>query len=186
MRGAFLFHQIRLAPGVTAPGALFWTITGLEPNLEGNKMKSASTWPLRTVSRAADVDSRTLRQWFGTGILHLRGDDKKSTGTGRHVGLSRSRAYEAAIVRQLTQRGVATSRAANGAFAFTLSGEGGRAAGQLYPLGRTVLVLRQHDAVVANVDPDARVRDLSHSGICIAVDCNKIVADVDAVLNSKH
>jgi hypothetical protein len=149
-------------------------------------MKSASTWPLRTVSRAADVDSRTLRQWFGTGILHLRGDDKKSASTGCHVGLSRQRAYEAAIVRQLTQRGFATSRAANGAFAFTLSGEGGRAAGHLYPLGKTILAFRQHDAVVANVDPDARVSDLSNNGVCLVVDLNAIVAHVDAVLNNSQ
>jgi hypothetical protein len=149
-------------------------------------MKSASTWPLRTVSRAADVDSRTLRQWFGTGILHLRGSDKKSTGTGHQVGLSNLRAYEAKIVQQLNRYGVAPSRAANASFEFTINGGDGRAAGQLFPLGKSVLALTPTGAVVANVDPDARVSDLSNNGVCIVLDLNKIVADVDSVLDSHN
>jgi hypothetical protein len=147
-------------------------------------MKSASTWPLRTVSRAADVDSRTLRQWFGTGILHLRGSDKKSTGTGHKVGLSSLRAYEAKIVQQLRRYDVAPSRAANAAFEFTINGGAGRVAGQLFPLGKTVLVLSPTGAEVANLDFDARLSDLSSNGVAIVVDLNKVVADVDAVLNS--
>jgi hypothetical protein len=100
-----------------------------------------STWPLRTVARAADVDSCCLRQWFGTGVLQLRGNDKKSTGTGHQVGLSRKRAHEAALVQHLNLYGVSVSRAAKAAFEFTLTGNGGRAAGQLFPMGKTVLVL---------------------------------------------
>ena len=149
-------------------------------------MKSASTWPLRTVSRAADVDSRTLRQWFGTGILHLRADDKKSTGTGRHVGLSRLRAYEAKIVQQLTRHGVAPSRAAKGAFEFTCNGGAGREAGQLYPLGRTILVLGPNGVTVTQTDFDASPFGLSDCGVAILVDLNKVAADVDAVLNSHN
>jgi hypothetical protein len=150
-------------------------------------MNSASTWPLRDAARAADVDSTTLRQWFGTGVLKYRSDDNRKTGTGHHIGLSKPRIYEAKIVRQLTRHGVAPSRAARGAEAFTLNGGAGRAAGHLYPLAKTVLVITATDAVVANVDPDARVSDLSNNGVAMVVDLNKIVADVDAVLNnSKH
>jgi hypothetical protein len=102
-------------------------------------MESAITWPLQTVARAAEVDTRTLRQWFGTDVLKLRGDDRKSTGTGHKVGLSRLRAYEAAIVQHLNLHDVKVSRAARASFEFTLSGNAGRGAGQLFPLGRTVL-----------------------------------------------
>jgi hypothetical protein len=144
----------------------------------------SATWPLRTVARAADVDARTLKQWFGTAVLKLRGDDRKSTGPGHHVGLSRLRAYEAAIVQHLNRHDVKVSRAAKAAYEFTLNGNNGRQAGHLFPMGKTVLVLRQADAVVSNVDPDARVSDLSNNGVSLIVDLNKVVVDVDAVLNS--
>jgi len=147
-------------------------------------MNSAKTWPLQTVARAAEVTPACLRQWFGTGVLHLRGNDKKSTGSGHKVGLSRERAYEAAFVQHLNRFDVKVSRAARAAFEFTLSGNSGRAAGQLFPLGRTVLVLTPTGAVVANVDFDSRASDLSNCGVAIVVDCNKIIADIDAVLDS--
>ena len=148
-------------------------------------MNSASTWPLRTIARAANMNPRPLRQLFETDVLKFRGDDKHSTGSGVKVGLSRNRAYEAAIVQALRLSGLMVSRAANAAFEFTLNGNSGRAAGQLFPMRRTVLVIRQSDAVVANVDFDARLSDLSNNGVAIAVDLNAIVAKVDAALSNK-
>jgi hypothetical protein len=56
----------------------------------------------------------------------------------------------------------------------------------LFQLGRTVLILGPNGAVVSNVDPDARVSDLSNNGVAIVVDLNKIVRDVDAVLDSSN
>jgi hypothetical protein len=147
-------------------------------------MNSASTWPLRTVARAADVDTRCLRQWFAIGVLQLRGDDRKSTGPGDHVGLSRLRAIEAAIVQHLNRHGVQVSRAARAAFEFTLNGNEGRSAGDLYALGRTLLVIRKTDAVVVNADPATRVSDLSDNAVAIVVDVNAIVNHVDAQLNN--
>jgi hypothetical protein len=147
-------------------------------------MNSASTWPLRTVARAADMNPRALRQLFETGVLKFRGDDRHSTGSGVKVGLSKHRAYEAAIVQALRLSGVMVSRAARAAYEFTLSGNNGRAAGHLFPTRKSVLVLGPNDSVVANVDFDARVSDLTNNGVSIVVDLNKVVADVDAVLNS--
>jgi hypothetical protein len=142
------------------------------------------TWPPRETAVAADVETSTLRQWFGTGVLKYRSDDKHKTGTGHQVGLSRSRVYEAKIIQQLNRLGVTVSRAASAAFVFTLNGGDGRAAGHLYPMAKTVLVISPNDAVVANVDFDARVTDLSNNGVALVLDLNKVVADVDAVLNS--
>jgi hypothetical protein len=111
---------------------------------------SAKTWPLQTVARAADVDPSCLRQWFGTGTLHLRGNDKKSTGTGHKVGLSRERAIEAAIVQQLNRHGVMVSRGANAAFEFTINSNA-----ELFPLGKTILTIGPDGAAVRNVDHTA-------------------------------
>ena len=140
------------------------------------------TWPMRKVASIADVDSRILSQWFSTGMLKYRRDDKHHMGTGVRSGLSRPRVIEATIVRLLGRYGVPASRAGRAAFEFTVNGNNGRAACELFPLGKTALVIRQHDAVVANVDPDARVADLSNNGVAIVVDLNAIVAHVDAEL----
>jgi hypothetical protein len=142
------------------------------------------TWPMRTVASIADVDPRILSQWFATGMLKYRRDDKHHMGTGTRSGLSRPRVIEATIVRLLSRYGVPASRAGRASFEFTINGNHGRPAGELFPMGKTVLVIRQHDAVVANVDPDARVSDLSNNGIALIVDLNKVVSDVDAALNS--
>lgn len=117
-------------------------------------------------------------------MLQYRSDDKHSMGTGVRSGLSRPRIIEATIVRLLGRYGVPASRAGRASFEFTLNGNNGRSACELFPIGKTALVVRQNDAVVVNVDPDARVSDLSNNGVAIVVDLNAIVAKVDAALNS--
>ena len=140
------------------------------------------TWPIKTVARVADVNSRILDQWFRTGMLQYRGGDKHHTGTGVKVGLTRPRVIEATIVRLLGRYDVPASRAGRAAFEFTISENAGRPACELFPLGSTALVLRQNDAVVVNVTPETRVSDLSANGVAIVVDLNAIVAHVDAEL----
>ena len=145
---------------------------------------NTATRPLRDVAQAVDMKPSVLRQLFETGVLKLRGDDKRSTGSGNKVGLSKNRAYEARIVQRLKLHGVTVSRAANAAFEFTINGGAGRAPGQLFPLRKTILTLSPTGAGVANLDFDARLSDLSNNGVAIVVDLNKVVADVDAALNS--
>lgn len=140
------------------------------------------TWPIKTVARVADVDSRILDQWFRTGMLHYSGDDKHSLGTGVRSAYSRPRVIEATIVRLLGRYDVPASRAGRAAREFTINGNDGRSAAELFPLLKTVLVIRQDDAVVVNADPDARFSDLSNNGVSIIVDLNAIVKRVDAEL----
>jgi hypothetical protein len=147
-------------------------------------MKSATTWPLRDIARAADMKPRALRQYFDTHILKFRGDDKCSTGTGVPVGLSRNRAYEAATVQHLTRLGMTPSRAALAVFDFTLSGGEGRGAGQLFKHGKTILTIGPNGPAVSQVDFDAKLFDLSNCGVAVVVDLNKIVSDVNAVLDN--
>jgi hypothetical protein len=147
-------------------------------------MNVAKTYPLRVAALAAQLPEKTPRRWMDTRVVTLRGNDVTAIGTGNHCGWSRNRILQLAITQALLKSGVSLSRSANGALEFTDAGNSGRAAGQLFPIGKTALVLGPTGAVVVNVDPDARVTDLSNNGVAICVDCNKIVADVDAVLNS--
>jgi hypothetical protein len=184
MRGArFLSSSDQTsAPGVTAPGAFF---------LDGNKHRKMPhmktlTWPINMVARVADVDSRILSQWFRTGMLQHRGDDKHSMGTGVKVGLSRPRVIEATIVRLLSRYGVPASRAGRAAFEFTINENAGRPVCELFQTGTTALVIRQHDAVVVNLTPETRISDLSANAVAIVVDLNAIVAHVDAELSKPN
>src|ERR1700681_1857306 len=106
-------------------------------------MNSASTWPLRTVALAADMKPRALRQWLDTRVLKLRGNDRKSTGAGDHCGLSRRRAYHAAITQACNLHRVSVSYAARAASLFTDEGHQNRPPGELFSDGRTFLVFRK-------------------------------------------
>jgi hypothetical protein len=91
----------------TATGCVFFRSL----TIIGKRLMKTLTWPIKTVARVADVDSRILDQWFRTGMLQYRGDDKHSMGTGVRSGLSRPRVIEATIVRLLSRHGVPASRA---------------------------------------------------------------------------
>jgi hypothetical protein len=146
---------------------------------------NTKTWRLRTVAEAAEVKDATLRQWFGIGVLKFRAGDIHSQGTGTHVRVSRLRAYEAAIVQELSLRGVNVSRGAKAAFEFTINGNAARAAGHLFPVGKTIILIKPDSATLENIFSNTSFSEVSAASACvIAVDCNKIVESVDSVLNS--
>jgi hypothetical protein len=143
----------------------------------------AMTWPIRKVASIADMDPRILHQWFATRMLHYGREDLHSLGIGIRSGLSRPRVIEATTLRLLTRWGLMASRSANAVRKFTIEGNNGREPCELFPLGKTALVLNQTDAEVVNLDPDARVfSDLSNNGVSIVVDMNAIVERVDTAL----
>ena len=144
------------------------------------------TSPLRVASLAARTTEKTISRWRDNGALPLRANDMTATGKGSHCGYSRHRIIQAAITQALVEKHVALWAAAEAALKFTDEDQTGRAASQCFPTGKTVLQLGSNDAEVLNVEIDARVSELSNNGVCIAVDLNKIVADVDAVLNSHN
>jgi hypothetical protein len=149
-------------------------------------MGVAPTYPLRIAAKAAQISKNKQRRWMDTRVVTLRNNDLQATGSGHHCGLSRNRILQTAITEVLLKSGVSLSTAAKAALEFSDSGNNGRAAGELFPLARTVLILTPTGAVVSNVDFDARVSDLSNNGVAIVVDLNAIVAKVDAELaNSK-
>jgi hypothetical protein len=147
-------------------------------------MKRAQTWSPHDAARAAGMNARPLRQWSSTGVLPLRGNDRKSTGAGNHSGYSRPRILQAAITRQLNLHGVSVSRAAKAAFEFTDCGNMGRGASELFIRGRTLLCLRPDNAMVVNAPYDADFSNLANClASLVAIDLKIIVDQVDAVLN---
>jgi hypothetical protein len=146
-------------------------------------MNSASYWRLRTAALAAEMKPRALRQCFETGALKLTGKDKKSTGSGTYVGLSKPRVYQAAIMKHLNKLGLAIPRAARLAFQFSDVGNIDRAPGELFSQGKTVLLVTPDDATVKNT---FSFSDISNYAACsITVDLNQIVTQVNTELN-KH
>jgi hypothetical protein len=145
------------------------------------------TWPARVAEEAAQVPTITQRRWIDTGVAPLRNNDRRVSGSGHAVGLSRNRILQFAITQALLKNGVSLSRAARAALEFSDYGNNGRPAGQCFQRGKTALVLSSNSATVCNLDFNSSVFDISNDGVSIVVDCNKVVAAVDSVLNnSKH
>jgi|SRR5882724_3041076 len=148
-------------------------------------MGVVQTYPLRVAAEAAQVPTIKYRRWMDTKIVTLRGNDARTTGSGNPCGLSRNRILQAAITEALLKKGVSLSTAAKAALEFSDSdGAGGREAGQLYPLAKTVLCLGSANGpVVSNVDFGASIFDMATDGVTICIELNGIVQYVDAVLN---
>jgi hypothetical protein len=141
------------------------------------------TNPLRVAAEAARTSEKTISRWRDNGALPLRANDVTTSGTGNQCGYSRPRILQAAITQALVEKHVALSTASNAALKFTDEGQTGRPAAQLFPLGKTILRLGSKDAEVANVDFGASIFDLSNDGVTICIDLNRIVEQVDSVLN---
>jgi hypothetical protein len=147
-------------------------------------MNSAQTWRLRTVAEAADMIPRALRQCFEIKALKLSGADRKPTGSGTCVGLSRPRAYQAAIMKHLNKLGLSIPDAARSAFEFSDVGNIGRAPGCEFDHGKTVLVVCSDSTTVKNIFSGTSLTDISTGSPCaIIVDVNAVVAQVNEVLN---
>jgi hypothetical protein len=128
---------------------------------------------------------RALRQCFEIGALKLSGEDKRSTGSGSYIGLSKPRAYQAAVTKHLNRLGLSIPDAARMAFEFSDVGNIGRAPGELFDHGTTVLLVSPKGATVKNIFPDTSFADVGNCSACaIFVSLNKVVQQVDSVLNT--
>jgi hypothetical protein len=138
-------------------------------------MNSASTWRLRFVAESLGMKDKALRQCFAIGALKLSGKDKKATGSGSRVALSRPRAYQAAIMQQLNKNGLSFPYAARMAAEFSDVGNINRTPGELFAHGTTLLVVTPDGATVKNIFADTSYADVSKSACLITVNCNEIV-----------
>jgi hypothetical protein len=149
-------------------------------------MGVAKTYPLRVAAEAAQVQKKTPRRWQDNHVIAL-GNGGTTTGTGNHCGWTRNRIVQLAITQALVKKGVSPSTAAKAALEFTDQSQPGRAAGHLYPIGKTVMCLGSIGSAVHNVDFNISVFDLSNDSVTICIDLNRIAEQVDGVLNnSKH
>jgi hypothetical protein len=124
------------------------------------------------------------RQVFN-GPIKLQSCDRQTSGSGDPVGYSRRRILQAAILRKLIPFGVTNKAAGRHALAFTDECQTDRAAGQLFPNGKTILVVSPEGATVKNVMFDVTLADATDREVAaIIINLNQVVAQVDAVLES--
>ena len=143
-------------------------------------MGVVTTYPLRVAAEAAQISPRKQRRLIDTGIIILRGNDVKAGGSGNYCGLSRSRILQTATAEALWKTGVALSTAAKAALAFSDYESTGRAAGGLYAVGKTVLLVNRDEATVKNIFGDTSFSELSNGATCVTVaDLNAITTHVE-------
>jgi hypothetical protein len=149
-------------------------------------MNVEKTYPLCIAAKAAQLKNREFRRQVENNFIPLQGCDRPSTGTGVPTGYSRRRIAQAAITKSMTLEGVSISTAASAALSFTDEGQTGRAPGELFPCGQTLLTLDAGVASVRNVFHDTPIMDVTKHGACtIIVDLNRVVEKVDTVLDSQ-
>jgi hypothetical protein len=92
---------------------------------------------------------------------------------------------QAAITQTLNLHRVSVSYAARASFEFSDVGNIGRAPGELFGVGKTILVVRPDGATVKNIFSDTSFYDVSNCSACvITVDLNRVAEQVDTVLRT--
>ncbi|SDE12188.1 hypothetical protein SAMN05216337_102059 [Bradyrhizobium brasilense] len=138
------------------------------------------TYPTGVAGKAADTPLATLQRYLQRNHITLQPCDVPSRGCGENRGYSLRRVLQIALTTELTRLGIGPSRAAKAAFEFTDRGNPGRGVGELFPLGRTLLVgLPRGDSKVMNIPPDQTISDvLSDDSAAFIIDCGNVVAKV--------
>ena len=127
------------------------------------------------VSRATKVSLPTLGRWLDRGTIRQSRRDKPSTGSGEHRQFSRNTVVQIAIAKQLIDLGIGAGRANKAAAVF-----GERA--QLFPCGKTYLVIGRDGTRVKNGFHDTPLTEVSNDGVCTIVELNCVVEHVDSKL----
>jgi DNA-binding transcriptional MerR regulator len=141
---------------------------------------------LATVSRAVGVPAPTLASWIDRGLVDLG----LPPGTGRPRTFTRDDIIRVALVAELVRLGVSVSEAAKAAATFSDDAGADRDAAELFPNGRTVLIVDADGARVINVEVPRETFDAAMNATygetraVIAVVVNTVVARVDAGLAS--
>jgi MerR HTH family regulatory protein len=128
------------------------------------------------VSAATGVPIPTLGRWHDRNTFKPSRRDKPSSGSGDHRLFSRATIYQIAIAKTLIDLGIAASPANRAAALFT----------ELFPCGRTLLVITPTGARIVNAEFNATLTDFCGRPFCsaIIVDCRHVVAAVDHALIS--
>lgn len=138
---------------------------------------------LSEVASAAGVEVRTLTGWLDRRIV-----DVPAFGSGNNRRFSRDDAIRVALIADLTKVGVSISEAAKAAASFCDEAGGDRDAGELYPAGRTVLIVDADSARCVNVEATREQFDSAMAEVyasertAVVVVVNAIAKRVDAAL----
>jgi hypothetical protein len=145
------------------------------------------TYPTGVVADATDTPQTTLQRLIQRHHIEFQPCDVPSRGCGENRGYSPRRVMQIALTTGLNALGIGPSRAAKAAFEFSDRGGPGRAVGELYPLGRTLLVgLPRGENKVVNVPPDLSISDvLSNDTAAFIIDVGPVVAKVTSKLGNK-
>jgi hypothetical protein len=145
------------------------------------------TYPTGVAVKVTDTPEPTLQRMFQRHHVTLQPCDVPSKGCGENRGLSIRRILQIAITTELSRLGIGPSRAAKAAFEFTDKGNAGRAVGELYPIGRTLLVgLPRAESKVVNIPPDLSISDvLSADSAAFLIDCGNVVEKVMSKLETQ-
>lgn len=145
------------------------------------------TYPAAVASRATETPLLRLQQYFERNHITTQPCDVASKGCGEKRGYSLRRIHQIAITTQLGWLGIGPSRAAEAAFAFSDKATPGREVGELYPLGRTMLVgHRSGQNKIVNIAPDESLdKILEPDNAAFVIDCGRVVANVKSKMDNK-
>jgi hypothetical protein len=145
------------------------------------------TFPLHVAAAAAQFTPKEFRRQVNNGPLKLQGCDRGSSGSGDPIGYSRRRILQAAITKRLTPLGVSPSAAARAAFQFSDEGQTGRRPGELFPNGKTLLLVSPEGATVKSVLYDAPHTDVTDRAVAaITIDLNRVAQEVDDFISKEN
>lgn len=128
-----------------------------------------------------------IQNFFARGYIVEQPCDGLTNGSGKRRGYSRRRLSQIAGTTQLQWLGIGPSRAAQAAFQFSDKASPGREVGELYPLGRTILLgSTSGENKVINVAPDESLDQiLEHNTACFFLDCGKLTRDIQSRMDGK-
>lgn len=140
-------------------------------------------------ARAADLAPVHLQRWMTAGIIQMRGPDKKFRSSGDPRGFSFRRVVQCAVANELSRVGIAASIAAEVALEFTDKPGPGREPCELFPIGRTLLVVgSRYEGRIVNVRGEASSVELvleltaGNGNAAVIVDLGPIITRIKSVL----
>jgi hypothetical protein len=143
-----------------------------------------NTYRAAIVAEATGASVATLIR-YGKENTKLQPCDKRANGSGALY--STRRVMQIALTVECSRLGIAPSRGGKAAFEYSDRGNPGRAVGELYPIGATLLVgFPNGQNKVINIPPDKSISDvLSDDSAVFIVNCNHVVAKVTDKLSKK-
>jgi hypothetical protein len=165
----------------------FFAVKNRTPDIQEDKQMPACAeqthYTTPDLVAITGINAARLNQLFGTGVIVPSRADKRPSSSGDLRLNSLATVHQVAIMAEFEKVNVPPRMGASTARLFTDKASPGRPAGKLFPLGRTVAVIRPTGPELINVLPDADFWTLSNlESSFTAVDINSVVKRVDELL----